>query len=517
MSGDLWSFVAAALLRHASRPAWVCRLLGGKRRVYSYEDIYRAALALAARLRARGVGPGDVVGVYAPNGPEWGAAALAVWKVGAVLGPIHTGFSDDELTALLAALKPALVLTHGVDKRIPDAIDIHLDEVNLDTDAEASVPVPADSADEAVRCYTSGSTGTPKLVRLNHRNIISNVTAASRRALPDPHDRFLSLLPLSHMMELTGGMLLPLSCGATIVLPRVLAANEILEALSAERITVVIAVPRLYRNVMLGLEKRLAAKGRWMQVYRAWLARTPLSLRRRLNWPIRRKLGGRIKAWISGGSRLDPAISEYFRALGLPVRQGYGLTETSPVVSVQEEFEPVLDSVGPPLEGVEVYIHEPDAGGSGELWIRGDNVMPGYMDSAQSREVMTDDGWFRTGDLARIDAGGRIILTGRSKRIIVTEAGKNVYPEELETLLERIPDVKEAAVVEVDLRPAALLAVEGDHQVARARQILKTFNNRVSPHNRITRFALVDELPRTPLGKVALSQLAEVFARKEIS
>jgi long-chain acyl-CoA synthetase len=516
MSEDLWTFVSKTLVSHARGHAWVCRLLGGKRRVYTYQDIYTAALDLAARMRQRGIGVGDVVGVYAPNGPEWGVAALAVWKLGAVLGPIHTGFSDDELGALIKALNPVLILTHGVDRRVAGAVDIHLEADTGRARAEAALVPPVGPDDEAVRSYTSGSTGQPKLVRLSHRNIVSNVKASTTRTGPTINDRFLSLLPLSHMMELTGGMLLPLSCGATIVLPRVLAAHEILEALAAENITVVIAVPRLYRNMMLGLEKQLATKGRWLRVYRAVLARLPIPLRRRLNWPIRRKLGGRIRAWISGGSRLDPAIMAYFRALGLPLRQGYGLTETSPVLSLQHDFEPSLDSVGPPLDGVEVRIHEPDAQGSGELWVRGESVMLGYVDPAQTREAMSD-GWFKTGDLARLDEQGRIILTGRSKRLIVTEAGKNVYPEELETLLERIPDVKEAAVLEVGMRPAVVLAVTGEHQAAKARQIIKRFNSRVSPHNRITRFALVDELPRTPLGKVALSKLPDVFAQKEMT
>jgi len=517
MATDLWSFIERSLRARGGQEAWICRLIGGERRIYTYNDVLEYSLGTAHRLRQHGVAADDVVGILAPNGPEWCTAALAAWKLGAIVAPIHTGNSDEEVSAQLAALEPKLVLVHGVDRRVPGGEPIAMEREPEHVRREQEVNIEIPPASEAVRLYTSGSTGTPKMVRLSHGNIQSNVVAASRCARIDSSDRFLSLLPLSHMMEITGGFLLPLYSGATVVLPRVLAAQEILEAMATERVTAVIAVPRLFRNIMLGLEKRFAQGGPGLRAYRAILRAMPVPLRRILNFPIRRRLGGRIKAWISGGSRLDPEIAHYFRELGIPLRQGYGLTETSPVISLQQNFEPVLDSVGRPLQDVEVRIHEPDETGSGELWVRGPNVMLGYVDVMQTREVMTDDGWFRTGDLARIDKRGNIVLTGRSKRLIVTEAGKNVYPEELETLLERIAGVKEAGVIEQDMKPVAVLAVEGLHQVDHARAILREFNSRVSKHNQITRFALVDELPRTPVGKVALKDLPKIFAAKEIT
>ena len=181
---------------------------------------------------------------------------------------------------------------------------------------------------------------------------------------------------------------------------------------------------------------------------------------------------------------------------------------------MQDEFDSAPESVGRPVDGVRVQIHEPDQAGCGEIWIAGPNVMLGYEDELQNREAMHDN-WFKTGDLGRVDAGGRVFLTGRLKRLIVTEAGKNVYPEELETLLERDAAVKEAGVLEVASRPACVLAMH-ERREERAREALAAFNKLVSKHNRITRFALVDELPRTPLGKMALRQLPEIFARNEV-
>ncbi len=513
MSENLWSLANDALQRHANHLAWVRRVGKGKREEYTYRQIHCYALNIARRLRKLGVEAGDRIGVLSANGPEWGASAFAAWKLGAVITPLHIGNSDEELKTQAQALAPKLILYHGTDRGLKNTEVIELDDA-VDGSDDASVS-PAKSSDEAVRIYTSGSTGNPKMVKLSHNNIMSNVLAAANIDLHiSSNDRFLSLLPLSHAMELTGGMLLPLHQGSTIVLPRVLAAHEILEAMVDEKITLVIAVPRLFRNIMLNMKKRFKEGGTTLGVYLKLLRLTPLGMRRMLNWPIRRKVGGNIKCWLSGGSRLDPEIGQFFRDLGLPLIQGYGLTECSPVVSVQEQSDPLVDSVGKPLPGVTVKIHAADANGAGELWVSGPNVMMGYVDEVQTRETMEND-WYKTGDIARL-VDGKIIITGRSKRLIVTESGKNVYPEDLEVLLERDPELKEAGVLEVDMRPAAVLAIDPPDQNARAKEIVKKFNARVSSHNQIVRYAVVEELPRTPLGKVALKDLPKIFEQFEI-
>ncbi len=513
MSENLWSLAGDALQSRANHLAWVRRVGKGQREEYTYRQVYCFSLNLAKKLRNLGVEAGDRIGVLCANGPEWGASAFAAWKLGAVLAPLHIGNSDDELKTQAQALAPKLILYHGPDRGLNNTEMIELDDA-LDASEDAR-DSPAAASDEAVRIYTSGSTGNPKMVKLSHNNIMSNVLAA---ASIDIHigakDRFLSLLPLSHAMELTGGMLLPLYQGSTIVLPRVLAANEILEAMVDEKITLVIAVPRLFRNIMLNMKKRFHEGGIALGAYLALLRFTPLRMRRVLNWPIRRKVGGDIKCWLSGGSRLDPEIGQFFRDLGLPLIQGYGLTECAPVVSVQEQGDPLVDSVGKPLPGVSVKIHAADINGAGELWVSGPNVMLGYVDDIQTRETMEDD-WYKTGDIARL-VDGKIVITGRSKRLIVTESGKNVYPEDLEVLLERDHELKEAGVLEVDMRPAAVLAVDPPDQEMKAKEIIKHFNARVSSHNQIVRYAVVEELPRTPLGKVALKDLPKIFGQFEI-
>lgn len=509
----LWAFVSKAIERRGDHALWIQRLSRGKTQTTSYASIGRRATAISRRLRESGVAVGDRVAILAGNGPDWGAAAFAIWRLGAVVAPLHTGNSDEELRVQHDSLAPRCTLYKGDARGLPAAVEIGSDEVD---DDDFPVPDPEPHA-EAARIYTSGTTGNPKIVRLSHDNILANLRGAARLDIPISHrDRFLSLLPLSHAMEMTGGMLLPMYHGATIVVPKRIAAAEILEALDKEKITLMIAVPRLFRNIMLGMEKRFTEGGILLKAYVGLIRRAPGWLSPIINAPIRRKFGGHIRCWLSGGSRLDPAIARYFRALGFPLIQGYGVTECGPVVSVQSIHDPRVDSVGEPLNGMEVRVNEPNASGDGELWVRGPNLMLGYVDERQTEEAM-EDGWYKTGDIARLVEGSKIVLTGRSKRLIVTEAGKNVYPEDIEIMLEKHPLLKEAGVIEMDTAPAAVLAIEGPDEAAKAREIVDDYNRRASSHNRITRYAIVSELPRTPLGKVSLKDLPQMFEDHEVT
>ena len=534
MSDNIWDLVSHNVNGDNHSIAWTRRVDKKTRAHFSYRLVYQNALLIASQLRSADVKKGDLIGIIAPNGPEWGSAALAIWKLGAIVTPVHIGNSVGEIEEQVKVIGAKLILSFKSPMEFSNEMPIQLAEEQQTLEIkEADILVDVDKDDEALRIYTSGSTGSAKMVRLSHLNICSNVRAAVAFSPPlDSSDKFLSLLPLSHAMELTGGMLFPLRNGASIVLPRALAASEILAALKEENITMLIAVPRLYRNIMLGLDKKFNDAGSGLKLYRKLLKLMPIAIRTKINLPIRKQLGTHIKAWISGGSRLDPEITKAFHDLGLPLRQGYGLTETSPVAAVQEEFDPDLDSVGKPLEYMEIKIDQPDDGGIGEVWIKGPNVMLGYTDKTLTREVL-EDGWFKSGDLGRMDKNGKLVLTGRSKRLIVTEAGKNVYPEDLEIRLERLEGVKEAGVIEVEMKPAAILALDADEAVMaavmtmdsadmqqaieNAKRVLREYNSTASGHNQITRFAIVDELPRTPLGKIAIKTLPEIFDSHEVA
>lgn len=534
MAEHIWQLVSRNVNESNQNTAWTRRIDKKTRQHFSYKHIYLNALAIANQLHDAGVKKGDLIGIIAPNGPEWGSTALAIWKLGAIVAPVHIGNSVEEIDEQVKVVKPKFIMSYKSPVTFANELPIQLQELTENQiKDEEQITTEIDENDEAVRVYTSGSTGSAKMVRLSHKNICSNVRAAVAFSPPLDHsDKFLSLLPLSHAMELTAGMLFPLRNGCSIVLPRVLAANEILAAMQEEKITVLIAVPRLYRNIILGLEKRFKDAGAGLKIYLKALKYMPFYMRKKLNAPIRKKLGTNIKAWVSGGSRLDPEIAKSFHDLGLPLRQGYGLTETSPVAAAQEEFDPVLESVGRPLENIEIKIDQPDEKSIGEVWIKGPNVMLGYTDEELTKEVI-EDGWFKTGDLGRIDSNGKLILTGRSKRLIVTEAGKNVYPEDLEIRLERFSGVKEAGIIEVEMKPAAILALDSSEPVTaaviamneedkaeaieEAKRVLREYNSTASGHNQITRFAVVNELPRTPLGKIAIKRLPEIFETHEVT
>ena len=515
MNYDIWSNISPSLAKHGQQPAWIRRMRNEESVTHTYEQIYRGALHLAASLRKQGVSAGDIVTVIAPNGPHWGVAALAVWRIGAVLAPVHIGYTEAEIQTQLDALNPKCILVNdfkleGSEREVMEI------EINSElSDEELKQPLFEARQQEAVRIYTSGSTGTPKVVRLSHENVSTNFVACSKIVELTSKDRFLSLLPLSHMFEMVGGMLLPLYCGCSIVLPSVLTAAEVLQAMKDEGISVVLAVPRLFRNIKSGMEKRFREGSVFLRLYVNLLGSLPLGLRCKLNAPLRKKVSPNLRYWVSGGSRLDPTIAQFFRRLGISLRQGYGLTETSPVVCIQEAFPHNFDSVGYSIENVEVRIEKPDDQGCGEVLVKGPNVMLGYTNPELTAEVM-DGEWFRTGDIGRLDASGNLSLTGRIKRIIITEAGKNVYPEELEVLLERFEGVKEAAIMELKQRPVAVMAMEGENPNIKAKEIVAQFNAKTSSHNHIARVAVVQDLPKTPLGKVAFPKLPDIFKDHEV-
>ncbi|MXZ81196.1 MAG: acyl--CoA ligase [Gammaproteobacteria bacterium] len=510
---NLWEFIEPSLRKFDGNPVWILRET--PRRTVTYRELHRAILTTASTLRAKGIEAGDTVGVTAPNGPEFCVAALAAWKLGGIIAPIHKNYTVEEIAAQLDAVKPKILLVHDAEIKFDNRLEITLDADDEAIGRESGQPSPASADQTAIRLYTSGSTGTPKIVRLSHNNIMTNILAALHIRTFDERDWFISLLPLSHSMGLTATMVLPLYCGSCCVTPRVIAAQEIIETLSEENISVLIAVPRLFRNIMHGLESKFRAGSAPLRGY-IWLIRnTPLALRTVINAPIRKKLGGRINCWVSGGSHLDGAVSRYFHQLGIPIRQGYGLTETSPIAALQDEYDPAVDSVGKPIQDVEARVLNPDREGSGEILLRGPNIMLGYEDEGQNAGAF-DGEWFRTGDIGFIDDVGNITLTGRIKRLIVTEAGKNIYPEELETRLERDSVIKEAGVFELEMRPVCVISTDAEDPEQTIREAIRRYNASASSHNRISRFAVVEELPRTPLGKIAFQKLPEVFAEHEV-
>ena len=281
--GNVWSMLQPSFKKHRKRAAWLVREGKKQKRKVSYGELEKAALTIAALLRSEGVGEGDVVGVTAPNGPECAAATLAGWKLGARVAPIHIGNSDAEIQAQVNAIQPKAMLGFNTIQLTDNQHLISLKADEAAVKAERDIEVPENPEAIALLLYTSGSTGKAKVVKLTHQNVGSNALAAVNELSANASDRFISLLPLSHAMGILGTVTFPLYVGARLVAPRMIAANEILATISEERISIVVAVPRLFRNIMLGLDRKFDEAGAGLRAYRKLLEKLPLSLRVKAN------------------------------------------------------------------------------------------------------------------------------------------------------------------------------------------------------------------------------------------
>jgi long-chain acyl-CoA synthetase len=470
--GLVHELVEYAAERHGERP-FLLRFGSGAWTGYTYMAAARAVRAFAALLEREGVRPGARVGLQSDNRPEWGLAYLSVLAAGAVVVPLDGQLREQELGELLAtaeathaigdarhlplldgarlARRPGLRLL-SLD---PDAGVAYWDQAQREFGSAPPPPPRAEPNDLAVLLFTSGTTGSAKGVMLSHANLLSNVEAVVRALEFGPADRFLSILPLHHTFESMGGLLCPLRVGASVCSARGLASRELREDMSSSGATLFIGVPLLYEKLLSGIDKGID-EAPWSS---RWLARGLLGVtrlvRQATGWrvgralarPIRRRAGlDRLRMFVTGAAPFAPELFWRYIDLGWPMLEGYGLTETSPVVCANRPPHPLPGAVGWPLPGIEVRVDSPDADGDGELVVRGPNVMLGYWrQPAMSAEVL-HDGWFHTGDLGRVLPDGRVRITGRLKNMIATAAGKKIYPEEVELVLANSPYVLEVLV-----------------------------------------------------------------------
>ncbi|MBW4055599.1 MAG: AMP-binding protein [Proteobacteria bacterium] len=421
---------------------------GVRRIVVSYRQFHDSALKMANLLAQSGVEPGDRVLIWGPNSSWWGVAYWGIIIRGAVAVPVDF-MSDLARAESIRTLTKAKVVLQSRFKpeRMTGAVSMLLEDLSYlleDIQPISGLASPAPE-DTAQLIYTSGTTGNPKGVILTHKNLVANMTQINRQVpIITPEFSFLSLLPLSHMFEQMGGFFTPLYRGAAVVYLRTLKPSAIMDALREEDIYVIMSVPRLMQLLKTTIERELDDKHlsglfRWLSQLANKL---PKELRRILFFPVQSKFGRNFALFVSGGAPLDPEVFNFWSNMGFTVLEGYGLTETSPVLCVNTIERQVAGSVGPPLPGVEIKIE------GKEVLARGDNVFPGYYENEQaSHDAFTGDGWFRTGDLGEIGPDGWLVIKGREKELIVTGSGVNVYPDELEAVLNKIAGVKESCVI----------------------------------------------------------------------
>jgi len=298
---------------------------------------------------------------------------------------------------------------------------------------------PADHQpeDRAVILYTSGTTGRSKGAMLSHRNIVSNIEAANQRFQLDSSIQTLSFLPINHVFEQVCGVLLPLSRGGLVSFAE--SIKKLGDNLNEIKPTFLIGVPAVYRLLLDRIMKNINSKSLSRLLYKYPLTRGIVAKK------VKQSLGEKT-TFVSGGAALDPAIAEGFHSLGLTLLQGYGITETSPIISAESPFKSKPGTTGEVLEGIEVLIDNPNTEGEGEIKVKGPNVMLGYYNNKKATAEALSDGWYRTGDLGRIDEDNMLSICGRVKNLIVTPNGKNVYPEEIENQLLKSPYIAEIMV-----------------------------------------------------------------------
>lgn len=457
---------------------------------YSYAEVAGAARGFAARLRAAGVGRGENVIFWSENRPEWIVALWGCLLEGVVAVPIDYRASG-ELVARVQRIVRARVLVAGQDVSPPplDAQVWPLTELDWSAGPEAAHSVSRDDLVEII--FTSGATADPKGVTITHRNVLANIVPVEREVLkyrkwggPFFPIRFLNLLPLSHMFGQAMATFIPPMLPGVTVFMRGYHPQEILRQIRSRRISVLVSVPKILevlRDHVLRLAPEAAhplpGQPHWLR--RWWHYRR-----------VHRLFGWKFWCFVSGAAPLDTELEEFWKRMGYVVVQGYGLTETAPIVTLNHPFHARTGTVGKPIPGVEIRIAD-----DGEILVRGENVTQGYYQADADTASAFEDGWFHTGDIGSVDESGQLYIRGRKKEMIVTPEGLNVFPEDIEQVLNETPGVLESAVVGDDRVHAVLRLAPGSE----LDEIVRATNARLEEHQKIRSVSIWpgDELPRT--------------------
>lgn len=542
----------AATKNHAGRTAMRIERQGREER-YTYSDLRECALRAAAFLTGAGVEPGDHVGLIGENGPEWGMSYFGILKAGATCIPIEKEASTEEIARLLRLGDAKGLIMSDQLRREHRALEqqlaasgrrVHIwsysDAFELGDEAVEAARVsslPEKTTPNAVASiiFTSGTTGNPKGVMLTHRNFASLLAKLLSVYDITHEDGMLSILPLHHSFEFTTGFLLPLSRGAHITYLEEVNGEALSRVLKKGHVTCIVGVPALWDLLKRRMLKQLSERSPKLEdavtalIDANYLLRdeTPFNLGPLLFLPVHLALGGKIRYLISGGSALSDSTLKTFRGLGFNLNEGYGLTEAAPVLTVTRPGGRVVShSVGQPLPGIEIRIHEPDPRGVGEVIARGPNIMAGYYGNEEATRSAIRDGWLHTGDLGRLDDDGNLYIVGRLKELIVDSNGKNVYPEEIEEIYADPKLIKELAVVGLPDgagERVACLAVPNvdendDISAAELRERVGEHFHRVSMtlplYKRVKSLQVWDgELPRTATRKVKRREVVELLRK----
>ncbi len=521
----------------------------------TYKEVHEKVVQVASYLGEQGIKKGDNVAVTGKNSPEWAVAYLSILYTGATVVPIDYQLTDKEIEHLI---KHSSARTLFIDKERMDKIDkkntlgllekISLEAIDQETYIFNKKPskkkVKLDSSSEtdiAAILYTSGTTGNPKGVMLSHSNLVSDCYLAQAHMTLYPTDIFYALLPIHHSYTMLAVFIEAISVGAEIVFGKKLIVSQILKELKMGKVTMFLAVPMLFNKMLKGLLNGIKEKG--IVVY--GLIRFLMSIsglikkvfkvnpgHKMFNGILAKLSMDNIRICISGGGPLPSSTFKLFNQLGIDFVQGYGLTETSPIITLNPIDAYIETSVGKILPETEMKILDPDSRNIGEILVRGPMVMQGYYKNQEATdEILSKDGWLRTGDAGYIDAENYVYLTGRKKSLIVTEGGKNVFPEEIEDLFQLYDEIEQLCVmgylvdkknksegIRVIIYPTEkyLESVkdEAKDQVVldHMQHIVDEVNKELLPYKRITRLTIAKEpLEMTSTKKIKRHIVAKLY------
>src|SRR5579859_3603632 len=522
----------------------------------TYRAFNTRALPLAKAMQNAGFSAADRASIIMTNQPKWLISAFAIFYSGGVLVPLDYKLTPAEHWQLLQHSGAKILITEYPIWRQLAPSPGRASALNVQTILVTEAPpnadlsgahrweefrndsaspqfVPRERKDVASIVYSSGTGGRPKGCMMTHENYLEQCVALTSLYPFWPGVRYLSILPTNHAIDFMVGFFGPFTCGACVVHLRTLRPEFVREAFTKYKITYVSLVPLVLKNLQKGLQARfdeLPTGKRKMfnflvRVNKAFTKSKPrLGLSRILLGQVHAAFGGELRAIIVGGAFTEPQTLQFFYDLGIPVANGYGLTEAGTAITVNDLNPFRADTVGKPLPGMEVKIVEPAADGVGEVYVRSKTVMTGYLNEPEQTADVFSDGWLKTGDLGRIDWAGHLLLSGRKKNMIVTEEGKNIYPEDIEAVFESLP-VKEFCVFAANfiwpkrsmVGEQLILALHlesGQSYSDALHNDIVARNNRLLNYKRVHGVVLLDEdFPRTASLKIKRNILAERLAQ----
>ena len=521
----------------------------------TYAEVLQNIERLANWLSVAGISKGTHVAVSGKNSSEWATVYLATLFAGGIIIPIDYGLREPEIENLLNTAKPKFFFvdeekydyfcTHPCGSLVFSLSPKYVNSYayGLETSAKATI-TPATEMDTAAILFTSGTTGIPKGVMLSHRNLVSDCYLAQTNLEILPTDVFYALLPIHHSYTMQAAFIEPLSVGAEVVFGKTMAVTRMLKELKEGKITILLGVPLLFNKLLAGILKGIKDKGPVVNGIMHFLMGISYLVKKLFKVNPGKTLFKEVleKASIStlriaicGGGPLAASVFKVYNQLGIDFIQGYGLTETSPIIALNPVDRFKIESVGQFFAPhMEMKILEPDTQGIGEVAVKGPMVMQGYYKMPdETAAVFTEDGFFKTGDLGRLDSEGYLYLAGRAKNMIVTEGGKNVYPEEIENQFQLVTDIEQITVqgylmdeatksegIEALIYPSdelfnRLKLLRGDLESAdlvkeTLEGLVAEVNRRLQPYSRISRTTILEE----PLEMTTTKKVKRTYNKK---